>query len=65
MGFFNHLVTVDELGSLYMIQIPKNNPRTGDTVDPFIQRISRQKSSSKVLASVFCDKDGILLVNYL
>jgi hypothetical protein len=35
-----------------MIQRPKSNPKT-------------QKSSSKMLASVFWDIDGILLVDYL
>jgi histone-lysine N-methyltransferase SETMAR len=34
-------------------------------VVPHIQRNSRQKSSFKVLASVFWDRDGILLVDYL
>jgi hypothetical protein len=48
-----------------MIQRPKNNPRNGDTVVPHIQRSSGQKSSSKVLASVFWDKDEILLADYL
>jgi orotate phosphoribosyltransferase-like protein len=32
---------------------------------PRVQRSSRQKSSSKVLATVFSDKDCILLVDYL
>jgi hypothetical protein len=50
------------LGPMYMIQRPKNNPRNGDTVVPHIQRSLRQKSSSKMLASIFWDKDGILLV---
>jgi sulfur relay (sulfurtransferase) complex TusBCD TusD component (DsrE family) len=36
-----------------------------ETVVPCIQRSSRQKSSSKVLASVFWYKDGILLADHL
>jgi hypothetical protein len=43
-----------------MIQRQKNNPRNGDTVVPRVQR-----TSSDMLASVFWDKDGILLVDYL
>jgi hypothetical protein len=51
-----------KLGSIYMIQRPKNTPRNGDIVVPCVKT---QKSSSKVLASVFWDKDGIFLVDYL
>jgi hypothetical protein len=52
-------------GSVYVIQRPKNNPRNEDTVVPHIRRSSTQKSSSKVLAPVFWDKDGILLADCL
>jgi hypothetical protein len=36
-----------------------------ETVVPCVQRSSRQKSSSKMLLSVFRDKDGILLADCL
>jgi transposase len=50
-----------------MIQRPKNNPRNGDTVVPHprTKKSKTQKSSSELLASVFWDRDGILLVDYL
>jgi hypothetical protein len=52
-----------KLRSIYMIHGSKNNPRNhSGSVCP---KFKAQKSSSKVLASVFWDKDGILLVDYL
>jgi hypothetical protein len=43
-----------------MIQRPNNNPRNGDSVS-----LRPKKLSSKVLASVYRDRDWILLVHYL
>jgi hypothetical protein len=54
-----------KLGSVYTIQRPKNNPRNADSGSPRSKKFKTQKSSSKVLVSVFWDKDGILLVDYL
>jgi hypothetical protein len=58
-----------KLGSVYMyiIQRLNNNPRNGDTEIPCPRpkNFKIQKSSSKVLASVFWDKDGIFLVDSL
>jgi hypothetical protein len=48
-----------------MIQRQKNNPKNEDTVVPCNQRNSRQEPSCRMFASVFWDKDGILLVDYL
>jgi hypothetical protein len=49
VGFFNHFITMDES----WIQRPKNNPRNGDSGSPLPKKFKTQKSSSKVLASVF------------
>jgi hypothetical protein len=54
-----------KLGSIYMIQRLQNNPRNGDSGFPLPEKFKTQKSSSKVLASVFWDIDGILHVGYL
>jgi hypothetical protein len=48
-----------------LIQRPKNNPRNENSGSPCPKKFKIQKSSSKVLASVFWDKDGIFLVDYL
>jgi hypothetical protein len=42
---------------------PKNNPRNGDSGFLRPKKFKTQKSSSKVLVSVFWDKDGILFVD--
>jgi histone-lysine N-methyltransferase SETMAR len=67
MGFFNRLVTVGKTWiHIYIyickIQRPKNNPRNRDSGSSHPKKIKTQKSSGKVLASVFWDKDGISLV---
>jgi hypothetical protein len=47
-----------KFGFIYMIQRTKNNPRNGDTNwFPASKNFKTQKPSSKVLASVFWDKD--------
>jgi hypothetical protein len=51
-----------KLGSIHIIQRPKNNPKNGDTVVPHVQRSSKHRSHQ---VSVFWDKDRILLVDYL
>jgi hypothetical protein len=61
VGFFNHFITMDEI----WIQKPKNNPRNGDSGFPCPKTFKTQKSSSKEMASVFWDKNGILLVDHL
>jgi hypothetical protein len=48
----------------YMIQRPKNNLRNVTQWFPASEKV-QDKSSNMVLASVFWDKDGILLVDYL
>jgi hypothetical protein len=49
-----------------MIQQPKNNTRNGDPVTPpHPKKLKTKMSSSKVLASIFWYKDGILIVDYL
>jgi hypothetical protein len=48
-----------------MIQRPKNNSRNGDTGFLHPTKFNTQKSKCKVVASVFWDKDGIRLVDYL
>jgi hypothetical protein len=50
-----------------MIQRPKNNPSSGDSGSPCPEKFKTQKFSSKVLmlAYLFRDKGGILLVDYL
>jgi hypothetical protein len=54
-----------KIGSTYIIQRPKNNTtnRYSDSTSP--KKFKAQKSSCKLLASVFLDKDGIFLVDYL
>jgi hypothetical protein len=47
------------------IQRPKNNPRNGNTVPLCPKKFKTQKSSSKVLVSVFWNKHGLLLIGYL
>jgi hypothetical protein len=47
------------------MQRPKNDPKNGDSGSPRPKRFKTQKSSSKVLVSVFWDEDGILFVDYL
>jgi hypothetical protein len=66
VGFFNHLITMDE------IRIHICDPETKEqskewrhSGSPHPKKFKTQKSSSKVLMSVFWDKDGILLVAYL
>jgi hypothetical protein len=54
-----------KLGSIYIIQRPINNPRNGDNCYPRPKKFKTQNSSSKVLASVSWNKDGILPVDYL
>jgi hypothetical protein len=46
-----------------MIQRPRNNPRNSSSLSP--KKFKIQKSSSKVSAFVFWNKDGILLVDCL
>lgn len=48
-----------------MIQKQKNNLRSGDSGSPCPKKFRTQKSASKMRASVFWDKDGTLLVDYL
>jgi hypothetical protein len=49
-----------------MIHRPKNNAKNGYTVpSPSPKKSETHKSSSKVLASAFWNKDGILLVDNL
>jgi hypothetical protein len=48
-----------------MIERPKNNPRNRNSGSQRPKKFKTQKSSSKVLASLFWDKDRILLVDYL
>jgi hypothetical protein len=54
-----------KLGSIYRIQRRQNSPRNGDGAFPRPKKFKTQKSSSKLLASVFWDKDEILHVHYL
>jgi hypothetical protein len=51
-----------KFGFIYMIQRPKNNPRNGGSGSPRPKEFETQKSSGKMLVSVCCDRDGILLV---
>jgi hypothetical protein len=54
------------IGSIYMIQKINSNPRNGNTVVPSSpKKYKTQKSSSMVLTSVFWNKDGVSLVNYV
>jgi hypothetical protein len=48
-----------------MIQRPKNDPWNEDNGFLCRKKFRTLKSLSKVLSSVFWDKDGILLVDYL
>jgi hypothetical protein len=49
-----------------MIQRQKNNQRSRDTAVHLVQKkFLTQKSASNVMVSVFWDKDGILVVDYL
>ena len=48
-----------------MIQRQNNNLTSGDTVVQLVRKFRTQKSASKVMASVFWDKDGMLVVQYL
>jgi hypothetical protein len=48
-----------------MIQRPKNNSRNGDNGFLHPTKFNTQKSTRKVVASVFWDKDGIMIVDYL
>jgi hypothetical protein len=50
-----------KLGSMYMIQKPKNSG-DGDSGSAHPKKF---KTSRKVLAFLFWDKDGILLIDYL
>jgi hypothetical protein len=54
------------LGFLY-VHDPntKNNPRNGESGSPHPKKFKTQKSSSKVLVSIFWDKGGVLLVDNL
>jgi hypothetical protein len=55
-----------KLGSIYMIQKSKEQSKEWrHSGSPYPKKFKTQKSSSKVLASVFWDQDGILLVDYL
>jgi hypothetical protein len=68
MRFFNHLllVTMDE--SLIHIYGPETKEQFREwrhSGSPRPKKFKTQKSSSKVLASVFWNKDGILLLDYL
>jgi hypothetical protein len=50
---------------IYTIQRIKNSRRNRDSGSPHPKKFKTQKSSSKVLASVFRDKDRILPVDFL
>jgi hypothetical protein len=47
------------------MQRPKKNPRNGNSGSTRPKNFKTQKSLSKVWASVFCNRDGILLIDYL
>jgi hypothetical protein len=66
VGFFNHLVTIDE--TWIHICDPETKGQSKEWRHSGFRlpkNFKTQKSSSKVLASVYWDKDGILLVDYL
>jgi hypothetical protein len=48
-----------------MIQRCKNSARNGDSGLLCLKNFKTQKSSRKVFISVFWDRDGILLIDYL
>jgi histone-lysine N-methyltransferase SETMAR len=66
MGFFNHLVTMNK--TWIHIHYPETKERFKEwrhSGAPHPKKFKTQESSSKVLTSVLCDKDTILLVDYL
>jgi hypothetical protein len=65
VGFFNHLINVSEAWIyVYDPEINESKKlRHGGSPRP--KKFKTQKSSSKMLASVFQDKDRILLVHFL
>jgi hypothetical protein len=66
VGFFNHLVTTVETWiDIYDTETKEQSKEWRHSGSPCPKKFKTQKSSSKVLASVFWDKDGILLVDYL
>jgi hypothetical protein len=66
MGFFNSVITVDEtLIHIYYPETKEQSKERRHSGSLHPKTFMTQKSSSKVLASVFWEKDGILLADYL
>jgi hypothetical protein len=66
VGFLNRLATVD--GTWIHIYDPESKEQSKEwrhSGSPLPKEFKTQKLSSKLLTSVFWDKDGILLVDYL
>jgi hypothetical protein len=54
-----------KLGSIYMIQRPKNNPRNGDTLVSCVQKVEDTDFIKQGVGICLLGQDGILLVDYL
>jgi hypothetical protein len=68
VAFFNRLVTMDETLIHIRVYDPEIKEQSKDwrhSGSSRPKKFKTQKSSSKMLASVFWDKNGILLVHYL
>jgi hypothetical protein len=66
VGFFNPLVTIDETWIyIYHPETKEQCEERRHRGSPSPKKFKTQNTSSKVLASVFWNRDGILLVEYL
>ena len=64
--FLSRLVTVDETWLYhYDPEIKQQSVEWRNSGSPRPKKLREQKSAGKVLASIFCDQDGILLIDYL
>jgi hypothetical protein len=65
VGFFNHIITMDETWiHMYDSKTKEQSKEWTHSGSPHPKKFKTQKSSSKVVVSVFWDKDGILPVDY-
>jgi hypothetical protein len=66
VGFLNCPATMDETWiHIYYSETKEQSKELRHSGFPHPKKFKAQNSSSKVLASVFWDKDGIFLVDYL
>jgi len=65
-NFLSQLVTMDETWLYhYDPETKQQSMEWRHSGSPLLKKFRVQKSAVKVLASVFCDQDGILLIDYL